>query len=128
MKCPACRVPMYVVEFKQIELDLCPDCGGVWFDRGELSLLLEADRPLETVPAAADEDPRPCPLCDKTMDKLNIGPTRRVLVDGCTDCGMWFDRREVEDLSRDLRDNEVGIDPALGDFLNGVFPVKGDRR
>ncbi|MBU2502311.1 zf-TFIIB domain-containing protein [bacterium] len=127
MKCPACRVPMYAVEFKQVEVDLCPDCGGVWFDRGELSLLLGVERPLETEPAATDEDARPCPLCDKTMDKLNIGPSLRVLVDRCPDCGMWFDRREVEDLGRDLRDNEVGIDPALAEFLNGVFPVKGDR-
>ena len=127
MKCPACRVPMYVVEYKEIELDLCPDCGGVWFDRGELELLLPAGGSVEVSPAETDEDQRSCPLCDRTMDKLNIGPSRRVLVDDCPDCGMWFDRREVEDLSRDLQREGRQVDPDLGEFLGGMFPTKGDH-
>ncbi len=127
MKCPVCRVPTYVVEFKQIELDLCPDCGGVWFDRGELELLLPSAQDAGLTPAVTDEAGRPCPLCSRTMDKMNIGPGRRVLVDSCPTCGLWFDRREVEDLSRDLAAHSLEVDPALAEFLGGMFPAKGDE-
>ena len=41
MKCPVCRIDMIVVEHKKIELDYCVKCSGVWFDSGELELLLD---------------------------------------------------------------------------------------
>ncbi len=41
MKCPTCSNLMIVVEHEQIELDYCVNCFGVWFDAGELGLLLE---------------------------------------------------------------------------------------
>jgi Zn-finger nucleic acid-binding protein len=40
MICPTCKNPMIVVEYQQIELDYCGSCRGVWFDNGELELLL----------------------------------------------------------------------------------------
>ena len=40
MVCPVCRKAMIVVEYHQIELDYCTSCHGVWFDSGELELLL----------------------------------------------------------------------------------------
>ena len=33
---------MVIVEHENIELDYCTNCKGVWFDSGELELLLEA--------------------------------------------------------------------------------------
>ena len=33
---------MLVVEYHNIELDYCNSCKGVWFDYGELELLLES--------------------------------------------------------------------------------------
>ena len=41
MKCPTCKNLMIVVEHEHIELDYCTECQGVWFDSGELDLLLE---------------------------------------------------------------------------------------
>jgi len=127
MNCPACRVPTYVVEYQEIELDLCPDCGGVWFDAGELDLLLPAAADAQLTPAVTAEAGRPCPLCARTMDKMNIGPGRRVLVDSCPACGLWFDRHEVEDLVGDLAGHDLDVDFALAEFLGGMFPAKGDE-
>ena len=36
MQCPRCKSDLIVVEFDDIELDSCPECGGLWFDRGEM--------------------------------------------------------------------------------------------
>ncbi len=128
MKCPTCRVPMYVAEFQQIELDLCGRCEGVWFDRGELSLLLGDARPLPEAAAATDEATRPCPLCDRPMAKVNIGPGRRVLVDHCPrDCGLWFDGAELAALTADLDEAGWGLPPAVHAYLREMFPAKGGK-
>ncbi len=42
MKCPTCRDVMLVMSERQgVEIDYCPQCRGVWLDRGELDKLLE---------------------------------------------------------------------------------------
>jgi len=42
MKCPHCNHTALVMSERQgIEIDYCPDCRGIWLDRGELDKLLE---------------------------------------------------------------------------------------
>ena len=83
MKCPTCHNLMIVVEHENIELDYCPDCSGVWFDTGELELLLEAtqlegnsltlDGILSSPEASSAEKKRKCPICSRKMRKKTIG-------------------------------------------------------
>jgi Zn-finger nucleic acid-binding protein len=41
MKCPVCNdVRMREVEKNGVHIDVCPDCKGVWLDRGELDKLM----------------------------------------------------------------------------------------
>jgi Zn-finger nucleic acid-binding protein len=42
MKCPTCLQPDLVMSERQgIEIDYCPQCRGVWLDRGELDKIIE---------------------------------------------------------------------------------------
>lgn len=41
MKCPNCNVTLVMTERNGIEIDYCPDCRGVWLDRGELDKIIE---------------------------------------------------------------------------------------
>jgi uncharacterized protein len=42
MKCPHCPDASLVMTDRQgVEIDYCPQCRGVWLDRGELDKLLE---------------------------------------------------------------------------------------
>jgi Zn-finger nucleic acid-binding protein len=42
MKCPHCAEATLVMSERQgIEIDYCPQCRGVWLDRGELDKLIE---------------------------------------------------------------------------------------
>ena len=41
LPCPAACGVMQWGEIKGIELEWCPACGGVWFDRGEVGRLLK---------------------------------------------------------------------------------------
>lgn len=42
MDCPHCKVELKLAERKNIEIDYCPQCRGVWLDRGELDKLIES--------------------------------------------------------------------------------------
>ncbi len=42
MKCPVCVTPdLLMTERLGIEIDYCPQCRGVWLDRGELDKIIE---------------------------------------------------------------------------------------
>jgi Zn-finger nucleic acid-binding protein len=45
MACPVCRVPLAMSERQGIEIDYCPQCRGVWLDRGELDKIVERSVP-----------------------------------------------------------------------------------
>ena len=47
MKCPNCKDTILVMSQRQgVEIDYCPDCRGVWLDRGELDKILEKESSL----------------------------------------------------------------------------------
>lgn len=42
MKCPTCKdVTLVMTSRQDIEIDYCPECRGVWLDRGELDKLID---------------------------------------------------------------------------------------
>ena len=42
MKCPVCEdVNLAMTERQGVEIDYCPECRGVWLDRGELDKIVE---------------------------------------------------------------------------------------
>ena len=47
MKCPACDVPLAMSDRQGIEIDYCPQCRGVWLDRGELDKIIERSHAAE---------------------------------------------------------------------------------
>ena len=51
MPCPVCRVSLVMSERQGVEIDYCPQCRGVWLDRGELDKILE--RSAQEAPSAA---------------------------------------------------------------------------
>jgi hypothetical protein len=57
MPCPVCRVPLVMSERQGVEIDYCPQCRGVWLDRGELDKIIERgaqDSAPRTSPPAPD--------------------------------------------------------------------------
>ena len=124
MICPVCKYDMIVVEYHNIELDYCNSCKGVWFDSGELELLLEShgleeikvflDDIRNSQEAVSSEKKRNCPICGRKMKKTAIGGQPEILIDICHDKhGLWFDGGEVTQLVR---------------HLSGEHPPKHDSR
>lgn len=53
--CPTCRIPLSMSERQGVEIDFCPQCRGVWLDRGELDKIVE--RSEQAAPAAPAAPP-----------------------------------------------------------------------
>lgn len=41
MKCPQCNVNLLMSDKQGVEIDYCPECRGIWLDRGELEKIIE---------------------------------------------------------------------------------------
>ena len=53
MKCPSCTDTALVMSDRQgVEIDYCPQCRGVWLDRGELDKLIERSAAMAPAPAS----------------------------------------------------------------------------
>lgn len=59
MKCPNCEATLVMSERQGIEIDYCPECRGVWLDRGELDKIIE--RSAKDAPTAAPAPQAPPP-------------------------------------------------------------------
>ncbi len=135
MICPVCKYDMLAVEYHSIELDYCNSCKGVWFDSGELELLLKSqgleetktflDGIINSQEAASPEKKRNCPVCGHKMEKTAIGGQPEILIDICRDKhGLWFDGGEVTQLIRRLAGERPPKHDSQGQvisFLEEVF-------
>ena len=54
MKCPVDGATLVMAERSGVEIDYCPQCRGVWLDRGELDKIVERATP----PVTLQEPPR----------------------------------------------------------------------
>jgi Zn-finger nucleic acid-binding protein len=41
MKCPNCNETLLISQRNNVEIDYCPNCRGVWLDKGELDKILD---------------------------------------------------------------------------------------
>ncbi|MFM8916555.1 MAG: zf-TFIIB domain-containing protein [Bacteroidota bacterium] len=62
MKCPNCQVPLVMTERSGVEIDYCPQCRGVWLDRGELDKIID-----RSAQSASDNTPAPPAPSQPTM-------------------------------------------------------------
>ena len=134
MICPKCKHDMIVVEHQKIELDYCPNCEGLWFDAGELNLLLECsklaspDLTINNIVALPPVEPSgkklKCPICRQAMKQVAIGQPK-INIDVCVnEEGLWFDGGELHALLRQLvAKSAPKASPELPvlDFLGEVF-------
>jgi Zn-finger nucleic acid-binding protein len=118
LTCVKCTSVLDRADFEGLEVDLCPSCGGLWLDRGEITRaarLPETElRRLRDLIGAANpaapigsENHIPCPACPGLLAEFSLGSIR---VECCSAChGIFLDRGELEEALSAVRahDNEV---------------------
>jgi uncharacterized protein len=75
--CPNCRVALAVSERHGIEIDYCPQCRGVWLDRGELDKIIEGSERHAVAPVRPQRPPQPMPRRDDDDDRGRGGKRRK---------------------------------------------------
>ncbi len=65
MKCPIDGSELRITDRQGIEIDYCPQCRGVWLDRGELDKILERS----AQPGYRSERDRPDDRADDRADR-----------------------------------------------------------
>lgn len=122
---------------REVQLDVCNACGGVWVDSEQLSRVLGVEDPYVLVDLlreapASDHAANRCPLCDKrTRGNARICPNCSVCllsdcpscntrlkvvdvhecpIDVCPSCfGVWFDSEEVMAVRARLVKMGIGV-------------------
>jgi uncharacterized protein len=56
MRCPACGTRLVELERSEVLIDACPECRGIWLDRGELDRVLDRERRATAGVRDDDED------------------------------------------------------------------------
>ena len=108
MRCPACGNVLSVVTVGGVTVDVCEGgCGGIWFDRYELTKVDESHESAgeELLNVERAEDVKvdltkriSCPKCadNVVMMRHFFSVKRQVTVDECPNCGgHWLDAGEL---------------------------------
>ena len=100
MNCPRCSATLIERKFKDVEIDRCPECEGLWLDFHELDQLednaMDDDRLKGMMDYARRESDISCPHCNGPMETFNYR-AHNLPIDRCTeDHGFWLDKGEEE--------------------------------
>ena len=104
LTCVKCTSVLDKARVGDVEVDLCPSCGGLWLDHGEIERIgrgkqedMEHLRKALTgssAPDPASETTNSCPACPGQLKEVVLGP---VHVDYCTKChGVFLDKGELD--------------------------------
>lgn len=55
MQCPIDGTQLVITERSGVEIDYCPQCRGVWLDRGELDKIIDRSATLAPQPQRYDD-------------------------------------------------------------------------
>ncbi len=104
MECPVCNTALQksdLGEYGFVILDVCPQCQGAWFDKGELDRLDESvwvnieEHAFHDV--EGDHKLASCPKCEVSLDPISPTDEPDLIVDRCPSCeGFWLDHGELD--------------------------------
>ncbi len=110
--CPECREALNPERFHGVDLDVCTECAGLWFDPSELRKLITADpiaalslddhivREIKHGPVPPHPiQPLQCPDCAVPLTPFHYEYNSPVLMNACQDCGgFWMLEQELHKL------------------------------
>ena len=127
MNCPRCNCELAVENYRGIEVDRCPNCGGMWLDYGELDQLedtvLDKDKLKGSLMLRSFQRELACPKCGGRMQRFYYRANKLEL-DFCEEGhGWWLDadeeRRVLELMEQRIKDldRKAKAEAEWGNFL-----------
>jgi len=120
LACLKCTSVLDKARIDEIEVDLCPSCGGLWLDHGEIEKLArkqggEIDRLRRLLTSHKGPPPVPsditsaCPSCTANMKEVVLADDK-LKIDFCTRCkGVFLDRGEVDAALKAIKDAKATL-------------------
>ena len=120
MKCPFHHANLKTINYHGVDVDICPSCQGIWFDKGELKEYLDnfltekKDIPVSdfqvgnavnkiSLPPQTSLD---CPRCGKSLVSFNYAYNSNILLEKCLNCnGIWVDGGKLTKLANYMKGN-----------------------
>ncbi|MCH9813734.1 MAG: zf-TFIIB domain-containing protein [Epsilonproteobacteria bacterium] len=113
--CPNCEVfleTLIIDKEKELYIEQCKHCHGIFLDYGELEALMEREiiksdkynyeklRLILDNPIAREKEVKykKCPECRKVMSRLNYKQKSGVILDRCIEHGYWLDSGELRQM------------------------------
>ena len=100
MNCPRCNVALDGHKYRDLEVDHCPNCRGLWLDFDEMDLLEDSANKEEVLKGTRDYARRPgdlpCPHCDALMDVFNYRAYNLPIEHCPNNHGYWLDKGEED--------------------------------
>jgi Zn-finger nucleic acid-binding protein len=110
--CPVCHIPLQTIDLKingHLYIERCQTCFGLFFDPGEIDVLLESSvsgvfsvnaNLIDTInreryPVNNKVKYVKCPVCQVLMNRVNFAYRSGVVVDQCAAHGIWLDNGEI---------------------------------
>jgi Zn-finger nucleic acid-binding protein len=102
MNCPKCQRATQEMTIEGVELDFCPSCKGMWFDKDEVAFMAELPRDIpdiSEVEKGARKTDYDCPRCGSKLEEMKFIQAQDLLIDRCPQCkGIWLDEGELSKL------------------------------
>jgi Zn-finger nucleic acid-binding protein len=122
--CPDCALSLVPTDFHGVQVDACSNCGGIFFDEGEVSQIRQqGSSALELLDSqivgqmagGASRDAKLCPNCRVRMDEYRYLYTSPVVLNSCSHCGgIWAQDGELRQMAEHLKnEKESAIPPKL---------------
>ena len=107
MDCPRCNVELRTEQYKGIEVDRCPNCGGMWLDYPELDqledIVLDEDEVKGTMIFSSRTSDISCPKCQGSMKAFKYR-LYDLELDFCEEGhGFWLDAGEEKQVLELMR-------------------------
>jgi Zn-finger nucleic acid-binding protein len=122
LRCPHCRKRLMGVVAKEVELNGCAGCGGIWIDNRSARRVLAAPEEIfaELASRAGSNAKKravraqnpACPVCTAVLDQVT---THGIELDTCSEHGTWFDAFELARLVHVLSGRATEAKVRLGD-------------
>jgi Zn-finger nucleic acid-binding protein len=105
-----CPGELEAVQVGDVQVDRCPRCQGVWFDRRELRRVLDAYAAGGPIPlsvpsehvAGHDDKGGSCPRCNVALEHSETLAAPNLYWDTCSKCGgAWLDGGELTAIAAD---------------------------
>jgi Zn-finger nucleic acid-binding protein len=120
MNCPIDGSQLEKHTIQSVEVEECPQCQGMWFEKGELRQAKDEAEPdlyWLDIDLWSDQDifkldwsERVCPDCGELMASISYGDTG-VMVDYCfKGHGIWLDQGEFQKIIEALEEEALTMD------------------